>query len=45
TLKAVPDLLAGDMPKATLVVHTSKPPRAKPPRPADPPPPGSSQSA
>jgi len=44
TLKAVPDLLAGDMPKATLLVHTSKPPRAKPPRPADLPPPGSSQS-
>ena len=44
TLKAVPDLLAGDMPKATLLVHTSKPPRAKPPRPADLPSPGSSQS-
>lgn len=35
TLKAVPDLLAGNMPQATLVVHTSKPPRPKPPRPAD----------
>jgi PTH1 family peptidyl-tRNA hydrolase len=33
TLKAVPDLLAGDMVKATTVVHTSKPPRPKPPRP------------
>jgi PTH1 family peptidyl-tRNA hydrolase len=33
TLKAAPDLLAGDMPKATLVVHTHKPPRPKPPRP------------
>ena len=35
TLKAVPALLAGEMDKATLVVHTSKPPRPKPPRPAD----------
>ena len=34
TLKAAPELLAGDMPKATLVVHTHKPPRPKPPRPA-----------
>ena len=33
TLKAAPQLLAGDMPKATLVVHTHKPPRPKPPRP------------
>jgi PTH1 family peptidyl-tRNA hydrolase len=33
TLKAAPELLAGDMPKATLVVHTHKPPRPKPPRP------------
>ena len=33
TLKAVPALLAGEMEKATLLVHTSKPPRAKPPRP------------
>lgn len=32
TLKAVPDLVAGDMTKATLIVHTSKPPRPKPPR-------------
>jgi len=38
TLQAVPDLLAGDMTKATQKVHTSKPPRAKPPRPADLPP-------
>ena len=35
TLKAVPDLLTGDMAKATLVVHTHKPPRPKPTRPAD----------
>lgn len=32
-LKALPHLLAGDMDKATLLVHTSKPPRPKPPRP------------
>jgi len=33
TLKAVPALMAGEMEKATLLVHTSKPPRPKPPRP------------
>jgi PTH1 family peptidyl-tRNA hydrolase len=33
TLKAVPALLAGEMDKATLLIHTSKPPRPKPPRP------------
>jgi peptidyl-tRNA hydrolase, PTH1 family len=33
TLKAVPAMLTGEMDKATLVVHTSKPPRPKPPRP------------
>jgi PTH1 family peptidyl-tRNA hydrolase len=33
TLKAAPELLAGEMTKATLVVHTHKPPRPKPPRP------------
>ncbi len=33
TLKAAPELLAGDMAKATLVVNTHKPPRPKPPRP------------
>jgi PTH1 family peptidyl-tRNA hydrolase len=33
TMKAVPALLAGEMDKATLLVHTSKPPRPKPPRP------------
>ena len=31
-LKALPYLLAGDMDKATLLIHTSKPPRLKPPR-------------
>jgi len=33
TLKAVPALIAGEMEKATLLIHTSKPPRPKPPRP------------
>ena len=33
TLQAVPALLAGEMEKATLIIHTSKPPRPKPPRP------------
>ncbi|HXE22179.1 MAG TPA: aminoacyl-tRNA hydrolase [Rhodoferax sp.] len=33
SLKAVPHLIAGEMEKATLIVHTSKPPRPKPPRP------------
>jgi PTH1 family peptidyl-tRNA hydrolase len=33
TLKAVPALLAGEMDKATAIIHTSKPPRPKPPRP------------
>jgi PTH1 family peptidyl-tRNA hydrolase len=33
TLKAAPALLAGEMDKATQLVHTSKPPRPKPPRP------------
>lgn len=32
TLKAVPAMLEGDMTKATLLVHTHKPPRPKPPR-------------
>ena len=32
-LKAMPHFLAGDMEQATRLVHTSKPPRPKPPRP------------
>jgi peptidyl-tRNA hydrolase, PTH1 family len=32
TVKAAPALLAGEMDKAMLLVHTSKPPRPKPPR-------------
>lgn len=31
-LKAWPALLAGDMDKATLLIHTTKPPRPKPPK-------------
>ena len=31
--KALPHFLSGDMEKATMLVHTSKPPRPKPPRP------------
>ncbi|HEY0201281.1 MAG TPA: aminoacyl-tRNA hydrolase [Burkholderiaceae bacterium] len=38
TLQAVPALLAGDMDRATLQIHTSKPPRPKPPRPVEVPP-------
>jgi PTH1 family peptidyl-tRNA hydrolase len=34
SLQALPYLLAGEMEKATLLIHTSKPPRPKPPRPA-----------
>ncbi len=35
-LKALPHLLAGEMDTATMLVHTSKPPRPKPPRPEKP---------
>jgi PTH1 family peptidyl-tRNA hydrolase len=31
-IKAVPDLLNGEMEKATMLIHTSTPPRPKPPR-------------
>jgi PTH1 family peptidyl-tRNA hydrolase len=34
SLKAVPHLLVGEMEKATMLIHTSTPPRPKPPRPA-----------
>jgi peptidyl-tRNA hydrolase, PTH1 family len=34
SLHALPDLLAGRTEKATALLHTSKPPRPKPPRPA-----------
>lgn len=33
---AVPALLAGDMDKATMAIHTTKPPRPKPVRPPEP---------
>jgi PTH1 family peptidyl-tRNA hydrolase len=33
TSLALPHLLAGDMVKATQMIHTAKPPRSKPPRP------------
>ncbi len=36
SLQAVPQLLAGEMEKATMAVHTRKPPRPKPPRPGNP---------
>ncbi len=36
TLKALPHFLSGEMDKATMLVHTSKPPRPKPPRPEPP---------
>lgn len=35
-LQALPHFLAGNMDKATMMVHTSKPPRPKPARPEDP---------
>jgi hypothetical protein len=35
TSLALPHLLAGDMVKATQMIHTAKPPRPKPPRPAN----------
>jgi PTH1 family peptidyl-tRNA hydrolase len=34
TSLALPHLLSGDMVKATQMIHTAKPPRPKPPRPA-----------
>ena len=33
SLRAVPDLLRGEMEKATMLIHTSQPQRPKPPRP------------
>ena len=32
SMKAVPELLRGEMEKATMLIHTSTPPRPKPPR-------------
>ena len=34
SLKGVPELLKGEMEKATMMIHTSQPPRPKPSRPA-----------
>lgn len=39
-LKSLPQLVAGDMEQATRLIHTSKPPRPKVPRPAQVPPDG-----
>ncbi len=39
SVKAAPALLAGEMDKATMLIHTSTPPRPKPPRKTEPPPP------
>ena len=36
SIKALPHLIAGEMDKATMLIHTSKPPRPKPPRPEAP---------
>jgi len=36
SLKALPELLGGDVNKATMLIHTSQPPRPKPPKPAQP---------
>lgn len=37
SLKAVPDMVSGDMDKATMVIHTTKPPRPNLPKPVPPP--------
>ncbi len=46
SVRAVPRLVAGEMEQATMLVHTSKPPRPKPPRPAPPdaPPPATGEA-
>jgi PTH1 family peptidyl-tRNA hydrolase len=47
SLKALPELLGGDVSKATMLIHTSQPPRPKPPKPPQPqnPPAASGDSA
>ena len=35
SLKAVPDMIIGDMDKATMLIHTTKPQRPKPPKPPE----------
>lgn len=44
SLKAVPELLKGEMEKATMLIHTSQPPRPKPPKPAAPASPGAAET-
>lgn len=44
-LRALPELLTGEMEKATMHIHTSKPPRPKPPRPTELPPPSQGDPA
>jgi PTH1 family peptidyl-tRNA hydrolase len=36
SVQAVPQLVQGEMEKAMVKIHTSKPPRPKPPKPAPP---------
>ena len=36
SLKAVPDMISGDMDKATMMIHTTKPPRPNLPKPVPP---------
>jgi PTH1 family peptidyl-tRNA hydrolase len=36
SIRAVPELLKGEMEKATMLIHTSQPPRPKPPKPPRP---------
>ncbi|MEO8249894.1 MAG: aminoacyl-tRNA hydrolase [Burkholderiales bacterium] len=45
TLSAVPALIAGEMDKATMLIHTSKPPRPKPPGGGNAPPQGVDRAA
>ena len=33
SIKALPEMMSGDMEKATMLIHTTKPPRPKPPKP------------
>lgn len=44
SLKAVPDMISGDMDKATMLIHTTKPPRANLPKPGNPPKPPEDES-
>jgi peptidyl-tRNA hydrolase, PTH1 family len=37
SLKALPDMISGDMDKATMLIHTTKPPRPNLPKPLKPP--------